>query len=41
MIALALTALAAAGVGAVVLLVRYLRDFTADDRRYTQKGHRP
>lgn len=39
--ALAVVALAAAGVGAVVLLVRGLRSFTADDRHYAQttKGH--
>lgn len=40
--ALAVTALTAAAVGAVALLVKALRDFTADDRHYAQttKGHR-
>lgn len=40
-IALAVVALTAAAVGVVALLVKALRDFTADDRRHTQtvKGH--
>lgn len=40
--ALAVTALTAAAVGVVALLVKVLRDFTADDRHYAQtvKGHR-
>lgn len=40
--ALAVMALTAAAVGVVALLVKALRDFTADDRHYAQamKGRR-